>query len=426
MGTTGRTFDQVGKVKSVDDTDGANIAFARRIAKLGTETAFAVSAEAAAFAAEGHRVYPFHLGDLNLPTPPNVVEASFRAIKDGKTGYCANAGIPALREALAADLNASHGLRYTADNVAIQPGGKPVIGKFILALMNPGDEVLYPNPGYPIYESQIEFHGGVAVAYGYVEGERGFEIDLGELEAAITPRTRLLILNDLQNPLGAECSPEEFERLAELVERHDLMVLCDEAYFDIRYSGRSASFASLAGMAERCVILYTFSKKFAMTGWRLGAAIGPRKVIDVIAKLNVNDESCSNHFIQYGALEGLTGDQSGPRHILSVLRERRDTAVTLLNEMPGVRCYVPNTTFYLFPNVTEAMRLKGLDDVEDFRRALLHATGVSVCSRVHFGRPRPGEKENFVRLAYSGIDTTMIAEGLGCLKAYLSEDQVRA
>ncbi len=396
---------------------------ATRIARLGTETAFAVSAEAAAFAAQGHRVYPFHLGDLNIPTPPNVVEASFRAIRDGRTGYCANAGILPLRAAVAADVSASHGVAYAAENVAIQPGGKPVIGKFILALMNPGDEVLYPNPGYPIYESQIEFHGGGAVPYGYLEGDGGFVIDTNALEAAITPRTRLLIVNDLQNPTGAECSPAELERLAELVLRHDLMVLCDEAYFDIRYEGASASLVSLPGLAERCVILYTFSKKFAMTGWRLGAAIGPREIIEVIAKLNVNDESCSNHFIQYGALEGLTGDQSGPRHIIEVLRERRDAAVELLNETPGIRCYRPNATFYLFANVTGAMARKGLTDVEDFRRAVLHDTGVSVCSRVHFGRPHPGERESYVRLAYSGIDTSQIVEGLERLKAYLSNDQ---
>jgi aspartate/methionine/tyrosine aminotransferase len=393
---------------------------ANRIARLGSETAFAVSAEAAAFAALGNTVYPFHLGDLNIPTPNNVVEASFKAIRDGKTGYCPNAGIPELRAALAEDLNASHGTSYSAENVAVQPGGKPVIGKFILALMNPGDEVLYPNPGYPIYESQIEFHGGVAVPYGYLEAEHGFVIDLEALEASITPRTRLLVLNDLQNPLGAESSPEELSHLAELVVRHDLMVLCDEAYFDIRYSGVSSSLASLPGMADRSVILYTFSKKFAMTGWRLGAAIGPRDIIEVIAKLNVNDESCPNHFIQHGALEGLLGDQAGPRHILSVLKERRDVAIELLNESSGVRCYTPNATFYLFPNVTGAMAQKGFSDVEDFRRAVLHNTGVSLCSRVHFGRPRADETEQYLRLAYSGIDTDRIVEGLSKLKAFLA------
>jgi aspartate/methionine/tyrosine aminotransferase len=248
-------------------------------------------------------------------------------------------------------------------------------------------------------------------------------IDMAALEASITPRTRLLILNEPQNPLAAESNAAELERLAEIVLRHDLTVLCDEAYFDIRYSGTSLSLASLPGIAERSVLLYTFSKKFAMTGWRLGAAIGPREIIEVITKLNVNDESCSNHFIQYGALEGLTGDQEGPRKILSILNERRDAAVTLLNEMPGVICPAPESTFYLFPNVTGAMKRMGLTDVEDFRRVVLHETGVSVCSRVHFGRPQPGEIEHYIRLAYSGIDLAQITEGLGLLKSYLSEDR---
>jgi aspartate/methionine/tyrosine aminotransferase len=393
--------------------------FAERISRLGTETAFAVSAEAAAYGAQGHTVYPFHLGDMNIPTPENVMEAAVRAMKDGKTGYCPNAGIPKLREVLAADVGASRGVHYAMEHVAIQPGGKPTIGKFFQALMNPGDEVLYPSPGYPIYESQIEFLGGVPKPYRYLEGERTFTIDLDLLKRQITPRTRLLVLNDLQNPTGAECSPAEREALAELVLKHDLFVLCDEAYFDIRYEGRSASFVSLSGMAERCVILYTFSKKFAMTGWRLGAAIGPKPIIDVIAKLNVNDESCANHFIQYGAIEGLTGDPSGPRQILQTLKERRDAAVDLLNSVAGVRCHRPNATFYLFPNITEAMRRKGFTDYEAFRRALLHETGVSVCSRIHFGRPLPGETEFYIRLAYSGIHLPAIREGLGKFKAFM-------
>ncbi len=386
--------------------------FADRIARLGTETAFAVSAEAAAFAAQGNTVYPFHLGDMNIPTPANVMDAAAKAMREGKTGYCPNAGIPRLRDALAADVSASRGVRYAAENVAIQPGGKPTIGKFFLTLLNPGDEVLYPSPGYPIYESQIEFLGGVPKPYRYLEGERTFTIDLDHLKRQITPRTRLLVLNDLQNPTGAECSAAERAALAEIVLQHDLWVLCDEAYFDIRYEGRSVSFVSLPGMAERSVILYTFSKKFAMTGWRLGASIGPKPVIDVIAKLNVNDESCSNHFIQYGALEGLTGDPSGPRQILQTLRERRDLAVDLLNRIPGVRCLRPNATFYLFPNVTGVMRRKGFEDYESFRRALLHQTGVSVCARLHFGRPLPGENEFYIRLAYSGIDLKDIREAL--------------
>jgi aspartate/methionine/tyrosine aminotransferase len=392
---------------------------AHRIARLGTETAFAVSAECAAHCAKGNKVYPFHLGDMNIHTPPNIVEATIRAMHDGKTGYAPNYGIPQLREALAADVSASHGIPYTLENVAIQPGGKPVISKFIQALVNPGDEVLYPSPGYPIYESQIEFHGGKGLPYSYLEGKDDFDIDIESITRQITPRTKFLILNNLQNPTGAECTEKEFAQLAELVLKHDLYVLCDEAYFDIRYAGKSVSFASLPGMAERCVILYTFSKKFAMTGWRLGAAIGPKEVIDVIAKLAVNDESCSNHFIQYGAIEGLTGDQSGPQKILQILKERRDTAVDILNSIPGVCCFRPNATFYLFPNVTAAMQRKGLDNYETLRRTLLEETGVSVCTRLHFGRALPGEKELYIRLAYSGIDVEQIREGLGKLKHFL-------
>ena len=392
---------------------------AERIARLGTETAFAVSAEAAAFAAQGNKVYPFHLGDMNILTPANVMEAAVKAMKDGKTGYCPNAGIPRLRETLAADVSASRGIDYTMENVAIQPGGKPTIGKFLLALMNPGDEVLYPNPGYPIYESQIEFHGGKGIPYSYVEGKENFDIDMDMLERQITPRTRLLVLNDLQNPTGAECSAAEFEKLAELVLKHDLYVLCDEAYFDIRYEGKSTSLASLPGMAERCVILYTFSKRFAMTGWRLGAAIGPQEIIDVITKLNVNDESCPNHFIQYGAIEGLTGDQTETRKLLDTLKKRRDTTVDILNSIEGVHCFRPNATFYLYPNVTGAMQKKGLTDYDDFRRTVLHETGVSFCTRMHFGRPLEGEDNFYIRLAYSGIDMAEIKEGLEKFKSFI-------
>ncbi|MFB3891651.1 MAG: pyridoxal phosphate-dependent aminotransferase [Phycisphaerae bacterium] len=392
---------------------------AERLARLGSETAFAVSAEAAAWAAKGNRVYPFHLGDMNIPTPGHIIEAAIRAMRDGKTGYCPTAGIAPLRELIAAEVNRGRGTHYTIDNVAIQPGGKPTIGKFIQAAMDFGDEVLYPNPGYPIYESQIEFHGGKAVPYSYREGKDNFEIDLDAMERLITPRTRLLVLNDLQNPTGAEASAREMERVAELVRRHDLLVLCDEAYFDIRYSGRSRSLASLDGMEERCLILYTFSKKYAMTGWRLGAAVGPKELVDVIAKLNVNAESCSNHFIQYGAIAALTGDQAPCQAIIRMLKERRDKAVRILNTIPGVRCFRPEATFYLFPNVTGLMKAKGFEDYEEIRSACLRETGVSFCTRRHFGRPMAGETQFYIRLAYSGIDAGDIEEGLTKLKGFV-------
>jgi len=392
---------------------------AERVCRLGTETAFSVSAEAAAFASSGKTVYPFHLGDMNIPTPGNIAEAAIKAMMDGKTGYCPPCGIVELREALAADVNASHNTSYSAANVAIQPGGKPVIGKFILALMNAGDEVLYPNPGYPIYESQIEFHGGRAVPYGYLQRDGELRPDIDAMARRITPRTRLLIVNDPHNPTGAACTQEELERLAELAIEHDLYVLADEAYFDIRYEGTRKSLASVPGMLERCVILYTFSKKFAMTGWRLGAAIGPKDVIDVIATLNVNDESCSNHFAQYGVLEGLTGDQSPVRGIIETLRQRRDTASRLLNAIPGVHCFTPQTTFYLFPDVTEAMQKASLTDYERMRLTILQETGVSVCTRLHFGRALAHEDRLYLRFAYSGMDVPDIAEGIAGLAHFL-------
>jgi len=392
---------------------------ADRVAHLGTETAFAVSAEAAAYAAEDHKVYPFHLGDMNLPTPQNVQQAAIRAMRDGKTGYCPNGGIPQLREALAAEVSRTHAIPYSAENVAVQPGGKPVIQKFLLSLMNPGDEVLYPNPGFPIYESQIEFNGGVAVPYGFVPGESNFLLDFDAIRSSITPRTRLLIFNDLHNPTGAVCPREEIEALAELAVKHDLSVLSDEAYWDIRYGGEPLSIASLPGMAERTIILHTFSKKFAMTGWRLGGAIGPKEVIAVIATLNVNEESCTNHFVQYAGVEALTGDQSEAREILRVLEERRDVAVELLNTIPGVSCYSPTATFYLFPDVTGAMERLGVSDYGDFRVAALHNTGCSFCTRLHFGRELAGETRRYVRIAYSGIDVDQIEEGLGKLRSWV-------
>jgi len=392
---------------------------ADRYSNLGTETAFAVSAEATALANSGTKIYPFHLGDINLKTPRNIVEAMIRAVENGKTGYCPNSGIPELKEALANNINATHGTSYTAENISVQPGGKPVINKFLLALMNPGDEVLYPNPGFPIYESLIKFYGGKAVPYGFREGKDNFEIKLDELLRSITPKTKLLIFNDLHNPTGYEAKEEEMQEIARVVRDHDLLVLDDEAYYDIRYSGESRSLASLPYMADRCVLLYTFSKKYAMTGWRVGAAIGPKDLIEAISRFNVNDESCTSHFIQHAAVEALTGPQDGHRDILEVLKLRRDKAVDMLNSIAGIRCYRPHATFYLFPNITEAMKIKGISHMNQFRTQALEQIGVSFCTRLHFGSPLPGETDSYIRLAYSGIDIDQIEEGLSKLKTFI-------
>ncbi|HEY4608010.1 MAG TPA: aminotransferase class I/II-fold pyridoxal phosphate-dependent enzyme, partial [Ilumatobacteraceae bacterium] len=301
----------------------------------------------------------------------------------------------------------------------IQPGGKPVIGKFLQTVMNPGDGVLFPTPGYPIYESQIEYFGGVVQPYRYTQTATGFAIDFDHLRSQISPATKVLIYNNLQNPLGCESSLDEMKALAELAVQHNLWVLSDEAYFEMRYSGTSHSIASLPGMRERTVILYTFSKKFAMTGWRLGAAIGPDDLVAQIVKINTNDESCTTHFVQEAGVEALQGDQTGAKAILAELERRRDAAVSELQSITGIVIAKPESTFYLFPNVTDAMDALGFTDVAAFSDAALRATGVSFCTRRHFGRPLPGETEQYVRFAYSGISVEDIREGLGKLRDWV-------
>ena len=392
--------------------------FAKQINRLGTETAFAVSAQARAWAAKGHKVYPFHLGDINLATPENIVDATLKAIRDGNTGYCPSEGILPLREALSIDVGSKRGVTYRPENVSVQPGGKPTIGKFIAAVMNPGDEVLYPNPGYPIYESQIEYQGGTAVPYSYIQTESGFDIDLDRLKSSITEKTVALIYNNYQNPITAESSKKEMEAIAELAIENDLWVLTDDAYYEMIYQGNADSIVFIPGMKERTIILYTFSKKFAMTGWRVGGAIGPEKIINIISKLNVNAESCTTHFIQHAMVEALMGDSSGSDTILTTLKERRDAAVAGLNAMDGIQIPTPRSTFYLFPNVNEIMKRKGFNEVDQLQAGALENANVSFCTREHFGRPSSDETDFYIRFAYSGISTNDINEGLAKLKDY--------
>ena len=395
----------------------------RRISRLGTETAFAVSGDAAAWAAQGNRVYPFHLGDMNIRTPLNIIRFAYSAMIDGRTFYTPAGGVPQLREALAESLSTERGVDYHAANVSVQPGGKPCIGKFLMAVMENGDGVLYPNPGYPIYESQVDFLGGRGQPYTYALDEGRFRIDRDSVQRAIDDTTRVLIVNAQHNPTGADASAEELEWLADLARDRDLWVLSDDPYIDIRYAGTSHSIVEFDGMAERTVIGYTFSKKYAMTGWRLGAAVGPEPVVDIITKINTNDESCTNQFVQLAGVEALQGDQSGSEHIVNTLQGRRDRIVDLLNGIEGVTVPDSDATFYLFPDVTDVYRRLGYrigsdEDTQAFRITTMHETGVSFCARTHFGRSLPGEERVYVRFAYSGIDEKDAEEGLAALKNY--------
>ena len=398
------------------------MAIAKRMDLLGSETAFAVSAEAANLASTGMKIYPFHLGDINLPTPPSVVSAANEAIKSGKTGYCPAPGIPELREALGKDVGDARSLSYGIENVSIQPGGKPSIGKYIAAMMEKGDIVLYPNPGYPIYESQIEFYRGVACPYGYVNTPEGLRLDFNAIEKGIKKGAKHIFYNNYNNPTGASSPNDEMERLANLVVKNDMFLISDDAYFDTLYDGTPKSIASLPGMYERTLTMYTFSKKFAMTGWRLGGAIGPKEIIEQITRLNVNMESCTAHFIQYAGVAGLNAPKSETQEILDKLQGRRDILVEILNGIDGVEAHMPEAGFYVFPKITGLLQRLGLNDVEEFRKVVLKETGVSFCGRHHFGRPLDSETDSYIRLAFSGIGKEDLKEGMDLFRNWIGSN----
>ena len=389
---------------------------------LGSETAFAVSAEAASLAETGKKIFPFHLGDINLSTPKSIINAVNKAIEEGKTGYCPAPGIPELRKALAKDVGDARGIKYDMDNVSVQPGGKPSIGKYIATMMEKGDSVLYPNPGYPIYESQIEFYKGIAIPYGYINTPEGLKLDFDAIENGIQRGAKHIFYNNYNNPTGASSPNEEIERLANLVIDHNVFLISDDAYFDTLYDGEPKSIASIPGMYERTLTMYTFSKKFAMTGWRLGASIGPKKIIEQINRLNVNMESCTTHFVQYAGLAGLNAPKKETQEILDILKIRRDCLVKILNEIDGIEAHMPEAGFYVFPKITKLLKNTGFNNVEKFRKAVLNETGVSFCGRHHFGRPLDGENDYYIRLAFSGINKDDLEEGMGLFREWINNN----
>jgi len=398
------------------------MAIAKRMDLLGSETAFAVSAEAANLASTGMKIYPFHLGDINLPTPASIVSAANEAVKSGKTGYCPAPGIPELRKALGKDVGSARGLSYGIENVSIQPGGKPSIGKYIAAMMEKGDVVLYPNPGYPIYESQIEFYRGIAYPYGYVNTPEGLRLDFNAIEEGIKKGAKHIFYNNYNNPTGASSPVEEMERLAKLVVENDMFLISDDAYFDTLYDGTPKSIASLPGMYERTLTMYTFSKKFAMTGWRLGGAIGPEEIIEQITRLNVNMESCTTHFVQYAGVAGLNAPKSETQEILDKLQGRRDILVKILNGIDGVEAHMPEAGFYVFPKITDLLQKLGFNDGEEFRKVVLKETGVSFCGRHHFGRPLESETDSYIRLAFSGIGKDDLQKGMNLFRNWIDSN----
>eukprot|EP01103_Thecamoeba_quadrilineata_P009788 TRINITY_DN1983_c0_g1_i2.p1 TRINITY_DN1983_c0_g1~~TRINITY_DN1983_c0_g1_i2.p1 ORF type:complete len:298 (-),score=61.81 TRINITY_DN1983_c0_g1_i2:68-961(-) len=286
--------------------------------------------------------------------------------------------------------------------------------------MEDGDEVLYPSPGYPIYESLIGFYNGVKKPYSYRLTPNGFALDVAEIERLITPKTKLLFYNNYQNPTGSVSSDEEMKKIAELAIKHDLWVLSDEAYFDLVYGQQHGkSIVALPGMKERTVILLTCSKSWAMTGWRLGAAIGPKEVIAAFVKLATNDEACTTQFVQWGALPAFNGDCEGEVSAFrNELQRRRDLIVEKVKNIPGFQAITPQSTFYLLVEVSKAISMVGASSTEEFRKYLLEKTGVSVCTRDHFGSRMANENQQYIRFAYSSVTVPVIEKAFNVLKQH--------
>lgn len=401
---------------------------ADRLSRLGTETAYAVALEAGKIKSSGKKVYPFHIGDLNFRTPQVVIDSCKKALDDGHTGYCAAAGIPSLRQAMADHYNETFGLDYGADNVSIQSGGKPGIGKFLQVLCNEGDEVLFPTPGYPIYESMASYLGTKPVPYVYKEVEKGsFSLDIDAMREKVTPRTKAIFLNNFQNPMGVAHTREELEEIARLCVEKDLFVFSDDPYYQICFSDFDKDdfvhISSMPGMMARTVCGYTFSKSFAMTGWRLGAVVGPKWLIDQITKINTNDEACTTHFVQVAGVTALTHPDAAQFTVDMVeeLEKRRDVLADVLNSVPGFHAIKPRATFYMMANVTKAMKAMEISNVETFRSKVLADTGVSFCTRAHFGTPTKGESEYYVRFAFSGVTVDDIMEVGDALRPYMEQ-----
>jgi aspartate aminotransferase len=384
------------------------IRLAGRMGRLGTESAFEVLAKAKALEAAGQPIIHLEIGEPDFPTAPHIADAAVAALRAGHTHYVPAPGIPALREAVAAFLDRTGRMRVSPDRVVVTPGAKPIMFFTILALAGPGDEVLYPDPGFPMYESITSFAGAVPVPVPLRESN-GFRVDVGELGRLITPRTRLLIVNSPHNPCGSALTREDCAAIAELALRHDLVVLSDEVYWAIRYGEKHASVLDFDGMADRTILLDGWSKTYAMTGWRLGFGVFPPALVEPITRLAINSVSCTSAFSQYAAIAALEGPQDGVAEMVAEFRGRRAVIVGGLNEIPGISCAEPQGAFYAFPNVTGTGLTAG-----ELADRLLYQAGVAALPGTAFGP----WGEGFLRLSYAN-SVVNIRVALDAIKSLL-------
>lgn len=361
------------------------------MSRLGSETAFEVLAAARVREALGHRVIHLEIGEPDFPTPPHIVEAGIRALRDGATGYTPAVGILELREAIAEQVAETRGITVHPDEVVVTPGGKPVMFYSLLAVAGEGDEVIYPDPGFPIYDSMIRFVGATPVPIPLRE-EIDFRLDVEELLGLIGPRTKLIILNSPCNPTGSVLTRSDMARIAQACVNRNLMVLSDEIYSRILYDEEHVSIASFPGMQDKTIILDGFSKTYAMTGWRLGYGVMNRELAHHFGKLMINSNSCTAAFTQFAGIEALRGDQGPTEEMIATFRRRRDRVVPLLNAIEGVSCRTPRGAFYAFPNISSS----GLS-AKAFQVKLLEEENVAVLSGPSFGP----HGEGYLRLSYA-------------------------
>ena len=364
---------------------------ATRIGRMRGEGAFEVLVRARELEARGRDVVHMEIGEPDFPTPPNILEAGREALLDGYTKYGPTQGDPELRQVIAEHVSATRGIPVKESQVVVTPGAKPILFYSMLALLEPGDEVLYPNPGFPIYESVIGACGAKPVALPLLE-ERGFSIDLDRFRDLLTDRTRLIILNSPQNPTGGTIPPEDLRAIAGLVAERDLLVLSDEIYNLIAFDERPTSIASFDGMAPKTIILDGFSKAYSMTGWRIGYGVFPQWMVDAVCLLQVNSASHTASFTQRAAIEALRGPQDSVQEMVAEFRRRRDVIVAGLNSVPGFRCAVPGGAFYAFPNIEGTAR-----DSSDLADSILKEAGVACLAGNSFG----AYGESYLRFSYA-------------------------
>ena len=384
-----------------------------RMTRLGTETAFDVLVRARQLEAQGKNIVHLEIGEPDFDTPDNIVDSAIYALRHGAHHYGPSAGLPELRQAIADETARTRGIPVDPAEVVVTPGAKPIIFFTALALLDPGDEVLYPNPGFPIYESMIQYLGAKAVPIPLRE-EKNWSLDVDELEKRISPKTRLLILNSPHNPTGGVIPAPDLRRIADLSANHDFMILSDEIYRRILYTSEYQSIASFPGMKERTIILDGFSKIFAMTGWRLGYGIMRADLAQQVCKLQTNATSCTSTFTQMAGVEALQGDQSKPDEMVKIFKERRDFIVKGLNDISGFSCKTPDGAFYVFPNIKKlGIPSKKLADL------FLEEAGVACLSGTAFG----ANGEGYLRFSYAN-STEKISEALNRMDKILRKNNL--